>query len=139
MPAKDIYHDIVKRALIADGWIITNDPLVLKIGTRDMFIDLGVEQLLAAEKAARKIAVEIKSFLGPSMMTELERAIGQYIVYHDVLKQREPERQLYIAMPQRMLDLMLEEPLGKLLLQNQRLQVVLFDPQQEVIAQWIPN
>jgi hypothetical protein len=24
MPAKDIYHDTVKNALIKDGWVITN-------------------------------------------------------------------------------------------------------------------
>jgi hypothetical protein len=65
---------------------------VLSYGARDMYIDLGAEQLLAAQKEARKIAVEVKSFLGPSMMTELERALGQYVVYHDVLATREPER-----------------------------------------------
>jgi hypothetical protein len=40
MPAKDIYHDTVKNALIKDGWTITHDPLVLRWGTTDVFIDL---------------------------------------------------------------------------------------------------
>jgi hypothetical protein len=26
MPAKDIYHNTVKNALIKKGWIITDDP-----------------------------------------------------------------------------------------------------------------
>ncbi|MEM8534684.1 MAG: element excision factor XisH family protein [Chloroflexota bacterium] len=66
MPARDTYHEIVKQALIDDGWMITHDPLKLSWGGKDMFVDLGAEQLLAAEKAERKIAIEIKSFHGYS-------------------------------------------------------------------------
>jgi len=29
MPAKDIYHERVKKALEKDGWTITNDPFKL--------------------------------------------------------------------------------------------------------------
>ena len=47
---QDIYHDIVKNALLKDGWTITHDPLVLRWGTTDVYVDLGAEQLLAAEK-----------------------------------------------------------------------------------------
>ncbi len=61
MPAKDIYHDTVKNALIKDGWTITDDPYRLSIGKRKMYVDLGAEKLIAAEKDSRKIAVEIKS------------------------------------------------------------------------------
>src|SRR3954452_5260251 len=61
MPARDIYHETVKRALIKDGWTITHDPLKLSWGGKDMFVDLGATQLLAAEKGEQHIAVEIKS------------------------------------------------------------------------------
>ena len=54
MPAKDIYHNAVKNALIQEGWIITNDPLHLKWGQKDMYVDLGAKQLLAAEQGTRK-------------------------------------------------------------------------------------
>ncbi len=80
MPAKDIYHDAVKNALIKDGWKITDDPLILSIGKKDLFIDLGAEKLIAAEKDQQKIAVEIKSFLGNSQVNDLENALGQYIL-----------------------------------------------------------
>jgi hypothetical protein len=33
MPAKDIYHDAVKNALIKDGWTITADPYYIIYGT----------------------------------------------------------------------------------------------------------
>ncbi len=45
--AKDVFHDAVRRALEKDRWIITDDPLFLRFGGLDMYIDLGAEQLLA--------------------------------------------------------------------------------------------
>lgn len=41
MPARDKYHDCVCNALIKDGWTITNDPLVLKWGGKDLYVDLA--------------------------------------------------------------------------------------------------
>jgi len=81
MPARDLYHNSVKRALVKDGWTITHDPLRLSWGSKDMYVDLGAERLIAAEKAKQRIAVEVKSFVGDSEMDDLEKAIGQYIVY----------------------------------------------------------
>ena len=137
MPAKDIYHQTAKNALIKDGWKITRDPLTLKWGEKDMFIDLAAEQLLAAEKEQSKIAVEIKSFRGPSDIKDLEKALGQYILYHDVLAEREPERVLYLAVSKEILREIFEEPIGQLLLKNKRLRLIIFEPFQEVILQWI--
>ncbi|MFN6465680.1 MAG: element excision factor XisH family protein [Nostoc sp. DedVER02] len=48
MAAKYIFHDAVKRALEREGWLITNDPLLLRFGGLDMYIDLGAEKVLAA-------------------------------------------------------------------------------------------
>jgi hypothetical protein len=80
MPAKDIYHDHVKNALTKDGWTVTHDSLALKWGRKDMYADLGAEKLLAAEKKERKIAVEVKSFVGASMIKDLRDALGQYVM-----------------------------------------------------------
>ena len=76
MPAKDIFHDPFKTALLKDGWTVTHDPYSLKVGKKDLFIDLGAEKLLAAEKDTQKIAVEIKSFVSPSEIKDLEIALG---------------------------------------------------------------
>src|SRR5437764_4944222 len=102
MPAKNIYHDVVVRALTSDGWTITHDPLTLSFGGKDLFVDLGAEQAtLAAEKGGRKIAVEIQSFVGPSPVRDLQEAVGQYEVYRAVLAETEPERAPYLAVPRR--------------------------------------
>jgi len=47
--AKDLFHDIVKSALIAEGWEITHDPFPVDYGDVQMQIDLGAERLLAAQ------------------------------------------------------------------------------------------
>src|SRR5690242_12580147 len=100
MPAKDVYHDPCKNALIKDGWKITHDPLFLKWNERKSFIDLGAEKVLAAEKAGRKIAVEIKSFLGPSELYDLEQALGQFVLYQLAMLKDHPDRELFLAMPE---------------------------------------
>ena len=80
------YHDTVKNALIKDDWVITNDPLTIEWGKKDLFIDLGAEKLIAAKKQGQKIAVEIKSFVGLSEVANLEQALGEYILYYDILQ-----------------------------------------------------
>src|SRR5262249_10926944 len=137
-PARNIYHECVRSALKKDGWVITHDPLRLSWGGKDMYVDLGAEQLLAAEKGGRRIAVEIKSFVGYSIMEDLENAIGQFALYRAVLAEVDPDRVLYLAVPIAVLRDLFDEPLGKLLLQHKLAQVIGFDPQEEVLLQWLP-
>jgi len=78
MPRKDIYHNSVVKALISDGWTVTDDPLHVSYGGRNVYIDLGAEHPVAAEKQGQKIAVEIKSFIGESDVHELAESVGKY-------------------------------------------------------------
>jgi hypothetical protein len=137
MPARDTFHDVVRTALITDGWTITHDPFHLAWGGKDMYVDLGAERLLAAERLSRRIAVETKSFLGKSLLDELEKALGQFVLYRSVLAKREPERELFLAIP---FDaaVIFDEPLGQLLLEENLVRVISFDPVKEVIVRWIP-
>ncbi len=139
MPARDRYHDQVKNALIKDGWTITDDPLHVKWGKKDMYVDLGAERLLAAEKGERKIAVEVKSFLGHSEMADLEQAIGQYTVYDEVLLRAQPDRILFLAVDEEVYENLFEEPIGELLLESRRIRLIVFDPHTETIRLWIPQ
>lgn len=99
MPAKDVFHDVVKYALEEDGWHITDDPLFLRFGGLELYIDLGAERILAAEKGEEKIAVEIKSFIGTSETTEFSTALGQFLKYQMALEEEQPDRILYLAVP----------------------------------------
>ena len=138
MPARDRYHAAVRAALIKDGWTITHDPLRLDYAGEDLYVDLGAERLLGAEKGEQRIAVEIKSFLGPSRMADLHEAIGQYIVYRDVLEEIEPAREVYLAVPADAALSIFEAPIGQLLLQKQRPRIIAFDPNVQEITRWIP-
>lgn len=120
MPAKDTYHNAVKSALEKDGWTITDDPLTLRWGGKDLFVDLGAEKILAAQKNDLKIAVEVKSFLGPSQINELEKGLGQYILYLDILARIEPDRNLYLAIREETFSELFAEPIGQLLIENDR-------------------
>jgi len=101
------------------------------------FIDLGAKQLFAAEKTEHKIAVEIKSFVSQSEVEDLRNAVGQFILYHDILACIEPDRMLFIGIRNAIFVDVFQEPIGKVLLDNQRLKLVVFDPEQEVIIKWI--
>jgi hypothetical protein len=81
MPAKDVYHDTVKLALVKDGWTILTEDYLLEYGGDRLYVDLAAEKTIAAEKEEQKILVEVKSFLGRSPVSDFERAIGQYIIY----------------------------------------------------------
>ncbi len=137
MPAKDIFHDCFKSSLIKDGWKISHDPYNLKVGKKDLFIDLGAEKLLAAEKGTQKIAVEIKSFVSPSEIRDLEVAIGQYVLYQNVLMRIEPERTLYLAVRESSFLKLFEQEIGQILLENKVLKLLTFHPETEEIVRWI--
>ncbi|MFG6102898.1 element excision factor XisH family protein [Leptothoe sp. EHU-05/26/07-4] len=121
------------------GWTITHDPYQLKWAKRTLSVDLGAEELLAAQQASRKIAVEIKSFIRESRVADLQQALGQFILYDDILKQVEPDRTLYLAMPLvAYKELFEEDQFAKILLDNDRFKLIIFDPQNQEIVQWIP-
>jgi hypothetical protein len=137
MPAKDIYHDTVKNALTKDGWTITHDPLKLQLGKRKFYVDLGAEKLIGAVKDSVEIAVEIKSFISNSEMNDLENALGQYILYENVMKVVEPNRILFLAVADNVFETVFEDAIGQLLLENEGLKVCVFNPETEEIVKWI--
>ncbi|MBV7335059.1 fatty-acid synthase [Chloroflexi bacterium TSY] len=137
MSARDIYHRHVRKALTNDDWKITSDPLRLQWGTKDMYVDLGAEKLVAAEKEGRKIAVEIKSFIGPSEIEDLKNALGQFVLYRNVLEETEPQRKLYLAIREATYVELFEEPIGRLLIEKENVRLLVFDPVRKVIVQWI--
>ncbi len=139
MPAKDIYHDVVIQALTYEGWEITDDPFVLSYGGRDLYVDLGAEHtLLAAQRNRQKIAVEIKSFISQSPVYDLQGAIGQYDMYRSILSETEPERGLYLAVPQRAYETIFAEKLGQLVLKRSALKLIVFDENTARTMAWIP-
>jgi hypothetical protein len=75
---------------MSDGWTITHDPLRLRWGEGDVYADLGAARFVGAEKGQLRITVEIRSFTGPSPIDALEKALGQFTRYHDILARVSP-------------------------------------------------
>jgi hypothetical protein len=139
VPAKDIYHDTVKRALQKDGWTITHDPFPLQIGKKRLSADLGAERLLTAERGLQRIVVEVKSFVGQSDVKDLEQALGQYVLYRQILNEMGVERSLFLAVSEPTFNSVFTIELGQVLLKNQVIKLVVFDDESEAIVQWIPD
>jgi hypothetical protein len=137
MSAKDHFHEAVKTALIKDGWIITHDPLFLDFDNARIQIDLAGERLIAAERDHDKIAVEVKSFLSASTIYEFHLAIGQCFSYRIALRSQQPERQLYLAVPTYTYDDFFRRPFAQQTIQESQTHLLVDEPTQEVILQWI--
>lgn len=138
MSARDAFHDVVKTALEKEGWRITSDQFIFSIGGVKMSIDLTAEKMIVAEREGRKIAVEIKSFLEQSSaISEFHTALGQFINYRAALRKREPERVLYLAIPQTAYNTFFQLDFPKEMVEEHKVKMLIYDVKQEVIVEWI--
>jgi hypothetical protein len=111
MPVRDRYHDTVKNALIKDGWTITDDPLHVKWGKKDLYVGnggSGASDWSVHHLSRRPVPRRARSCLVPRVNEE---------VYNNLF----------------------DEPIGELLLENRRIRLIVFDPHTETIRQWIPQ
>jgi hypothetical protein len=109
MPARDLYHEAMSKALVKDGWTITHDPLTLHWGKKDYFVDLGAERLLGASKEGQKIAVE----------------------------EMDTDRELFLAIRQSTFHESFDDGVGKLILDKKRVRLIIFDDKKEEVVKWL--
>lgn len=136
MSARDLFHAAVKNALQKEHWIVTDDPLEIEFEEVTLKIDLGAERLIAAEREGEKIAVEIKSFASNSAVSDFHTALGQFLNYQIALEEKEPERQLYLAVPIDAYETFFQTKLAQIAVQRHQLKLIVYDPIMEVIARW---
>jgi hypothetical protein len=137
MAARDRIHAAVKNALIKDGWEVTHDPLAVTYEDTVVFVDLGAEQIIGAERNGRKIAVEIKSFLSRSSVNDLEVALGQYILYTSLLAVVEPARRLYLAVSDYVYASIFQRKAITYVLEHNQIPLIVVSLSQEEIIEWI--
>lgn len=137
MPAKDIYHNEVKNALIKDGWTITADPYLIKYEDAELYADLAAEKPIAAERQGQKIVVEIKSFVGKSLMYDFHNALGQYIVYRNLIQLTEPKYTLYLAIDDVVYEEFFQRKSVQAVINQNHLLLIVVDTEKEEIKQWI--
>jgi hypothetical protein len=134
--ARDRFHELVRLALEKDGWSISDDPLHLRWGKIDLYIDLAAEQPIAAERHGEKIAVEIKSFLRQSSVNEFHTAIGQYTSYRVALAREDPQRVLYLAIPAVVFDDFFTTPFAEAVVQASQVNLLVYSLDVPEIVQW---
>jgi hypothetical protein len=134
--ARDHFHGAVRRALEKGGWTITADPYLVRFDRTTVEIDLAAEQLLAAERAARKIAVEVKSFLGPSRIYDFHLALGQFLTYRMAIELHDPERFLYLAIPVDVYEQIFSGLMVRRIMHQYQVRLLVFDPLREDITAW---
>jgi hypothetical protein len=137
MPAKDAFYDIVKTALIRDGWIVTHDPYRIDLGFADVYIDFGAERLIAADKGDVKIAVEVKTFLSPSVMADFHVAIGQFINYRIALEVEEEDRVMYLGIPGDFYKRFFKYEFIQRVIEKNRIPLLVYDVQNSEVVRWI--
>ncbi len=136
MSAKDSLHFQVRRALVKDGWTITDDPFVIEYEDVQLKADIGAEKVFAAERNERKIVVEVKVFSGTSFFNDLHRATGQYCNYRVLLKEAAPEREIWLAVPLEIYQAQFERLSTGKIIKDLKIKLVIFDEQKEEIVQW---
>lgn len=139
MPAKDIYHDTVKNALIKDGWRILADSYFLQYEDAQLYADLLAEKTLLAEQNNRTIVVEIKSFINPSPMRDFELALGQYIVYRDILDLSEKRYALYLAVKDTVFESFFQRKSIQSIIKRHQVEFIIFNHEKEEIVSWVSS
>jgi len=137
MSARDTFHQLVRNALEKDGWTITQDPYHIDLGFVDFYIDLGAERLIAATREGEKIAVEIKTFLAPSTISEFHMAIGQFINYRIALEEDDPDRLLYLAVPLDIYKRFFKYPFIQTVIRRNQVPLLVYDTEEQEVIQWI--
>jgi hypothetical protein len=104
-----------------------------------MYVDLGAERVLTAEKGNQRIAAELKTFSGASEVYDLSRAVGQYFLYRSVLARTDPDRVLYLAVHSEVYNDVFEASLGQLMREDYGFPLLVFDVLKEEVVRWIPE
>lgn len=137
MSARDLFHDVVRHGLEKEQWIISHDPLELEWEEVKVKIDLAAERLIAAKRGEEKIAVEIKSFIGTSAISDFHTALGQFLNYRVMLEVKEPDRKLYLAIPLETYETFFQSQLAQIVKEKYQLKLIVYEPLAEEIVQWI--
>ena len=130
-------HQTVRTALEKDGWSITHDPLGFSFEMFNLMLDLGAERVIALERNLERIAVEIKGYGGTSRITDFHATLGQYANYRAALELRDPNRKLYLAIPNEVYKTFFQDELVQYSLQRNQVALIVYDAETEVILQWI--
>ena len=71
-------------------------------------------------------------------MADLQQAAGQFTLYQLVLARTEPDRELYLAVPEDVAERVFRRTVGRLFVESRQIRVIGMNIESEEVAQWIP-
>ena len=138
MPQLDRHHFAVSHALEKEGWTIVRHNMGLLLDNTYVYIDIEARRSEVTAPLPASIGVEVK-VIAPRRVTEqVERAIGQYIIYRSLLEDAYPNHACYLAVSTRDYRRHLSGPKYRRVFQTNRIHLLIFDEVREEIDQWIP-
>ncbi len=139
MSKKDFYHEHVRNALLADGWTIVEDPFKLPFFNSNVKIDFGAERQ-EPDGSTTLIAVEVKNFRERKDYTnEFQKALGQYLLYRDLLTTNGFPHQLFLAVPHEVFKVFFRSADVNRVVASHQLNLLTFEPSTASLVQWKPH
>ena len=137
MPAQDSIHDEVVNALRKEGWTITHDPLKLEYEEYYLYVDFAAERFVTAERGLERIAVEVKAFVSPSVIADLQQAIGQFVMYREILRVIDPGVRLYLAVSIKVYNHVFSGKATRLIRERLDMPLIAVDIESEEVLSWL--
>jgi hypothetical protein len=138
VPRKDAYHEVVKTALVKDGWQITEDPFLIGFRGTMLFADMGAEKAVDSQRRRSKISIEVKVLSEPARFAKFECAVGQYVVYRRLMMSLQLQRDLYLAISHKVFtNFFQKKPAVMEVVTGERIHLLVFDPRKKEVVQWI--
>jgi len=134
MPAKDRYHDALKRALLKEGWAIDDEQITLTVDERHLWIDLQI-----SHHVSRQIfLVEVKELSEvDSPIEALANALGKIALYRLAIRLEKIEIPIVLAVSEASYNGILSEVIGQHSVTEANIPLIVFNPQKEEIVLWM--
>lgn len=133
MPAIDDCQSQIIRALEKVGWMVSPKPYILRLNRKHR-LHIDIE---AQNDDEHIIVIEVKCFHDSKSETvDLYQAIGQYIIYRNLLKQQNIELDLFLAVPSHAYDGVFER-MGKSAIIENDVKMIIVDIENEEILEWL--
>ena len=81
--------------------------------------------------------MEVKSFISRSAVSDFHTALGECINYQFALEEVEPDRKLYLAIPDAIYHSFFQRRFIQSVIQRTQLKLFTYDEIQEVVCQWL--
>jgi hypothetical protein len=65
-------------------------------------------------------------------------AVGQFVNYKVMLEKLEPDRRLYLAVPDVMYETLFRSEFAQAVIAKQEISLIIYNPEEEIIEQWLP-